>query len=196
MHKILLIDRCHYTRQGFKNWLSQNTAFTIYETDNLLLAREKIIQWRPNLVIADFTSFASSLHNIQQLSSIYSACGTSIRLMLLNSMRHEMIEEYCLAQGSRSIYNKTVPLPELYAVMHKQLSARPPFNSDRQFTSPLLTLREERILKLWTDRANNDFIASMMGISTKTVYTYKRNIRMKLGISNRFSLFIEQYQSS
>ncbi|MFB0710176.1 LuxR C-terminal-related transcriptional regulator [Buttiauxella noackiae] len=192
MHKILLIDRCHYTRQGFKYWLNQNMAFSISETDSLLLAREKIIQWRPNLVIADFTSFASALHNIQQLSSIYSACGTSIRLMLLNSIRHEKIEEYCLTQGSRSLYSKSVPLVELYEIIQKQLSARPPFHPVRQYISPLLTLREERILKLWTDEANNDFIARIMGISTKTVYTYKRNIRMKLGINNRFSLFIEQ----
>ncbi|MCE0828154.1 MULTISPECIES: response regulator transcription factor [Buttiauxella] len=169
-------------------------AFSIAETDNLLLAREKIIQWRPNLVIADFTSFASSLHNVQQLSSIYSACGKSIRLMLLNSMRHVKIEEYCLSQGSHSIYSKSTPLPELYAAIQTQLSTRPPFHTGQQYTSPLLTLREERILKLWTDEANNDFIARMMGISTKTVYTYKRNIRMKLGINNRFSLFIEQHQ--
>ena len=169
-------------------------AFSIVETDNLLLAREKIIQWRPNLVIADFTSFANSLHNIQQLSSIYSACGKSIRLMIFNSIRHEKIEEYCLSQGSHSIFSKSLPLTELYAAIQAQLSSRPPFYSKRQYTSPLLTLREERILKLWTDEANNDFIANMMGISTKTVYTYKRNIRMKLGINNRFSLFIEQHQ--
>ncbi|MEW7313298.1 LuxR C-terminal-related transcriptional regulator [Buttiauxella gaviniae] len=194
MHKILLVDRCHYTRQGFKKWLSCNSAFSICETDNLLLAREKIIQWRPNLVIADFTSFANSLHNIQQLSSIYSACGASIRLMLLNSIRHEKIEQYCLSRGSGFIYSKSVPLPELLTAIQKQLSARPPFNMECPSTSPLLTLREERILKLWTDEANNDFIARIMGISTKTVYTYKRNIRMKLGVNNRFSLFIEQHQ--
>jgi DNA-binding NarL/FixJ family response regulator len=192
MHKILLVDRCHYSRQGFKNWLSHNSALSLSETDNLLLAREQIIQNRPNLVIADFTSFASSLHNIQQLSSIYSACGASIRLMLLNSSRHEKIEEYCVSQGSGTIYNKSIPLPELYAAIQKQLIIRPPFHSEKQYTVPLLTLREERILKLWTDEANNDFIARKMGISTKTVYTYKRNIRMKLGVNNRFSLFIEQ----
>lgn len=195
MHKILLVDRCHYSRQGFKNWLGHNSVFSISETDNLLLAREKIIQHRPNLVIADFTSFASSLHNIQQLSSIYSACGASIRLMLFNSTRHEKIEEYCLSQGSRAIYSKSVALPELYGAIQKQLSIRPPFNPEKQYTAPLLTLREERILKLWTDEANNDFIARIMGISTKTVYTYKRNIRMKLGVNNRFSLFIEQQLS-
>ncbi len=194
MHKILLVDRCHYSRQGFKNWLSHNSALSISETDNLLLAREKIIQCRPNLVIADFTSFANSLHNIQQLSSIYSACGASIRLMLFNSTRHEKIEDYCLSQGSHAIYSKSVPLSELYAAILKQLSIRPPFNPEKQYTPPLLTLREERILKLWTDEANNDFIARIMGISTKTVYTYKRNIRMKLGVNNRFSLFIEQPQ--
>ena len=194
MHKILLIDRCHFSRQGFKSWLNSNVLCSIAETDNLLLAREKITQWRPNLVIADFTSFANSLHNIQQLSSIYSACGASIRLMLINSIRHEKIEEYCISQGSHSILNKSAPLPELYAAIQTQLSTRPPFHRERQFTSSLLTLREERILKLWTDEANNDFIASKMGISTKTVYTYKRNIRMKLGINNRFSLFIEQRQ--
>ncbi len=112
--------------------------------------------------------------------------------MLLNSIRHEKIEEYCLAQGARSLHSKSVPLAELYDTIQKQLSARPPFHPVRQYASPLLTLREERILKLWTDEANNDFIATIMGISTKTVYTYKRNIRMKLGINNRYSLFIEQ----
>jgi DNA-binding NarL/FixJ family response regulator len=190
MYKILLVDRCFYSLQGLRKLINKNNTFCISDTDNLLIAREKIIQWQPNMVIVDFSGFSSILHNIQQLSAIYSACGKSTRLMVLQSGDYPLIEEYCREQGTHEIFNKSLPLEELHSLIEQTLNARPPFRYKRHHIPSLLTLREERVLKLWTDAASNETIAKIMGITTKTVYTYKRNIRMKLGADNRFSLFL------
>ncbi|VEC01309.1 colanic acid capsular biosynthesis activation protein A [Cedecea lapagei] len=194
MYKILLVDRCYFSRQGLTHLLNQKnnlaTAMSILETDSLLLAREKIIKWQPNMVIADFNSFSTALHNIQQLSTIYSACGDTTRLLLLQSGHHPTIAEYCAAQGSTDIWDKSLSLAALADLIQQMIAARPPFREVKRHITPLLTLREEKILKLWKEEAKNEYIARVMGISIKTVYTYKRNIRLKLGADNRLSLFL------
>ncbi len=194
MYKILLVDQCYYSLLGLRHLINKNNTFCIADTNNLLIAREKIIQWRPNMVIVDFSAFAGVLHNIQQLSAIYSACHKLTRLMVMQSGDHPHIEEYCRQQGTQEVFSKKLPLPELHSLIEQSLNTRPPFRYHRQHTASLLTLREERVLKLWTEAASNEVIAKIMGISPKTVYTYKRNIRMKLGADNRFSLFLSHPQ--
>jgi DNA-binding NarL/FixJ family response regulator len=190
MYKILLIDRCFYSLQGLRQLINKTNTFNIFDTDNLFIAREKIMQWQPNMVIADFSGFSNILHNVQQLSAIYSACGKSTRLMVMQSGDYPHIEEYCREQGTLEIVSKSLSLNALHSLIEQTLNTRPPFRYRRQQITSLLTLREERVLKLWTEAASNEVIAGVMGISPKTVYTYKRNIRMKLGADNRFSLFL------
>ena len=43
---------------------------------------------------------------------------------------------------------------------------------------------------MWMDGVSNNAIAAALSIHGKTVYTYKRNIRMKLHLGNRFSPFL------
>jgi len=190
MVKILLIDRCIYSRKGMKELISKDNQFSISETDNLLVAREKIIQWQPDMVIADFSGFSYTLHSISQLSAIYSACEKSTRLMVMQSGEHPLIEQYCRKWETAESVSKAMPLKELRELTEYIIASRPPCRFRQQAIAPLLTLREERVLTLWTDATSNEMIARTMGISTKTVYTYKRNIRMKLGADNRFSLFL------
>lgn len=59
-----------------------------------------------------------------------------------------------------------------------------------KMAAPLLTRQEERVLTLWMDGASNQKIASNLRINGKTVYTYKRNIRMKLHMDTRYSPFL------
>lgn len=192
MDKILLVDRCSYSLQGIKELLSANKNRHISEADNLLVARERIIQWRPTLVIADFSSFSDQLHNIQQISAIYSACGKTTQLMVLLGDNTPEIAVYCSGLGTREIYSKSLPLPELNEQIEKTLNTNPTtyYKHRRRNITSLLSLREEKVLNLWTEAASNETIAKELGISSKTVYTYKRNIRLKLGVDNRFSLFL------
>ena len=193
MYKILVIDRCHFSRNGLKAWLNHPdnfaSSFSITGIDNLLHAREHILQWQPNMVIADLYSFMGELHHIQQLSSIFAACGNTTRLILLQSGHAAVLDDYCALQTSWRAVDKSLSLSALRQLIQDALVSRPPFGEPKP-VQPLLTLREERVLALWTKGASNDVVATKMGITVKTVYTYKRNIRMKLGADNRFSLFL------
>ena len=193
MYKILVIDRCHFSRNGLKAWLNLPdnfaSSFSVIGIDNLLHAREHILQWQPNMVIADLYGFMGELHHVQQLSSIFAACGNTTRLILLQSGRAAVLDDYCASQTSWRAVDKSLPLITLRTLIKDALVSRPPFGEPKP-VQPLLTLREERVLALWTNGASNETVASKMGITIKTVYTYKRNIRMKLGADNRFSLFL------
>ncbi|EGY9857220.1 hypothetical protein JI952_005797, partial [Escherichia coli] len=67
MLKILVIDRCHFTRTGIEALLNHSgrfsSSFLVSGINNLLLAKEHILQWKPHLVIADLYSFISETHS-------------------------------------------------------------------------------------------------------------------------------------
>jgi len=194
MYKILVVDRCCFSRFGLKNWLSQGDFreqdIILTEVDDLQLAREMMITWQPNLIIADFNSFITTLKNIRQLSIIHESRAENTSIILLQSNHHSHTGDVSKNRGNIHILDKSIPLDELKIIIEKNIVLPGHEKVKKRSLMPLLTLREERILKLWKDEVHNAYIARLMGISVKTVYTYKRNIRMKLGAENRLSLFM------
>nr|WP_318384165.1 LuxR C-terminal-related transcriptional regulator [uncultured Enterobacter sp.] len=193
MFKILLIDRCNFTRSGLESWLNHAGLFPgprlVTGLNNLMLAKEHALQWQPDLVIADLYGFASDLHHVQQLSSVIHACSEHSKLLLLQSGVDPHMEAYCQQFPIWARHSKNTPLEPLAKSIEAALMSRPARISP-QLATPLLTRQEERVLSLWMEGADNHKIALKLGINGKTVYTYKRNIRMKLGMGNRFSPFL------
>lgn len=193
MLKILLIDRCYFTRSGLEIWLNQaglfSTPVVVTGLNNLMLAKEHAMQWQPDLIIADLYGFAGDLHHIQQLSSLLTACNEHGQLILLQSGHNEEMESYCQQFPISARMAKTSSLAELAKAIDTALLARPVY-AEPQAAAPLLTRQEEKVLSLWMEGTNNHCIAHRLGINGKTVYTYKRNIRMKLGMCNRFTPFL------
>ncbi|WNP34296.1 LuxR C-terminal-related transcriptional regulator [Enterobacter kobei] len=197
MFKILLIDRCCFTRRGLESWLNQRTLFPgpvlVTGLNNLMLAKEHAAQWQPDLVIADFYGFANELHHVQQLASLLHICSQS-PLLLLPSGDDAQMESYCQQYPLWGRLDKSVSLEVLARTINEALCSRPT-ETVPQAATPLLTRQEEKVLSLWMDGTNNHCIAHRLGINGKTVYTYKRNIRMKLGMGNRFTPFLSLPES-
>ena len=193
MLKILLIDRCYFTRLGLEIWLNQAGLFptpvVVTGLNNLMLAKEHAMQWQPDLVIADLYGFAGDLHHVQQLSSLLMACSDRSKLILFQSGHNADMETYCQQFPLSARLAKTDSLATLAQSIDTALLARPVY-AEPQTAAPLLTRQEEKVLSLWMEGTNNHSIASRLGINGKTVYTYKRNIRMKLGMCNRFTPFL------
>lgn len=191
MSKILVIDRCSYSRAGFAQLASESKLYSlpldIIQTDDLLRARE-YMKWKPDIVIADFYGFLNELHHIDQLSSIFAASSTKTRFILVPSANSPLLENYCATQDIWFSAAKSCPLEDLEDALEKALT-RHHAKIDNRHIASLLTLREEQILQLWKKGESNESIAGHMQITVKTVYTYKRNIRIKLGADNRFTLF-------
>lgn len=193
MLKILLIDRCYFTRLGLEIWLNQagliSTPVVVTGLNNLMLAKEHVMQWQPDLVIADLYGFVGDLHHVQQLSSLLMACSDHSKLILFQSGHDADMENYCQQFPISARLAKTDRLNELAKAIDTVLLARPAY-AEQQAVAPLLTRQEEKVLSLWMEGTTNHSIASRLGINGKTVYTYKRNIRMKLGMCNRFTPFL------
>lgn len=191
MPKILVIDRCYYSRTGLAQLVSESAFHAlpteVIHTDDLLKARE-YMKWKPDIVIADFYGFLNDLHQINQLSSIFAASSTKTRFILLPSARSSLLENYCSTQDIWFSAGKSCSLDVLEEALRNALT-RTHGKVDNRHIASLLTLREEQILQLWKKGESNESIAGSMQITVKTVYTYKRNIRMKLGADNRFTLF-------
>lgn len=193
MFKILLIDRCYFTRTGLESWLNQTdfspVSFLVTALNNLMLAKEHIVQWQPDLIIADLFGFKNDLHHIQQLSSLLSVCGKENRLILLQSGEDAQLKAYCALYNVQTTLLKTASLEALAKAINVAVLSRP-VKTLPQIVTPLLTRQEEKVLSLWMEGRSNQSIATKLSINGKTVYTYKRNIRMKLGMDNRFTPFL------
>lgn len=186
MYKILIIDRCCFSRLGLEKGLQQSSlapfSFLITHLNSLLLAKAHIESWQPHLVIADFTGFQHDLQQAHFLPSLLTVCEQRTRLIRLQN-------EPFLFRNVGDVISKKAPLERLTQRILATLHSGPMINPARPAT-PLLTRQEEKVLTLWMEGASNQAIASEMKINGKTVYTYKRNIRMKLNVENRFSPFI------
>ena len=197
MFKILLIDRCHFTRAGFEAWLNHSGLFpghyVVTGLNNLFLAREHILQWKPNLVIADLYGFRQDIHHYQQLSTFLNA-SERLPFILLQSGEDSGMKDWLRQFPVWSSLLKDTVLEELATVINDALISHK--NADRpKVAVPLLTRQEEKVLTLWMDGASNQKIAAHLSINGKTVYTYKRNIRMKLHMDTRFSPFLSLQES-
>ncbi|WP_234096825.1 LuxR C-terminal-related transcriptional regulator [Citrobacter portucalensis] len=194
MLKILVIDRCHFTRTGIEALLNHSgrfsSSFLVSGINNLLLAKEHILQWKPHLVIADLYSFISETHSSPPIKPFFMSCGV-IPLILLQSAdrQHAPIVPSQSQSVAHSVLTKHTTLNTLSHTIQEALQVRPALEIAKNAT-PLLTPQEEKVLSMWMDGVSNNAIAAALSIHGKTVYTYKRNIRMKLHLGNRFSPFL------
>lgn len=188
MLKILVIDRCYFTRTAIEAWLNQseffNGSFLVSGLNNLLLVKEHILQWKPHLVIADLYGFMNDALSLNHISPFFLACGNS-PLILLESGGLGKAQRY----PAHATLSKQITLHELAENIHEALLTRVTSEAP-QNASPLLTPQEDKVLTMWMEGASNRVIACALRIHSKTVYTYKRNIRMKLHLDNRFSPFL------
>ncbi|EBI7044997.1 helix-turn-helix transcriptional regulator [Salmonella enterica] len=181
MLKILVIDRCHFTRTGMEAWLNHtdvlSSSLLVSGMNNLILAKEHILQWKPHLVIADLYGFLNDALPAQPINAFFAACGMT-PLVLLQSGDVPYRSHY----ASHAVLSNAQRI--------KGALCTHPLQEAPESATPLLSPQEEKVLAMWTEGTSNKEIAYALGIHGKTVYTYKRNIRMKLHMDNRYSPFL------
>ncbi|BDA94112.1 helix-turn-helix transcriptional regulator [Citrobacter freundii] len=146
------------------------------------------MQWKPHLVIADLYSFISETHSSPPIKPFFMSCGV-IPLILLQSADRQHAPIVPSQSVAHSVLTKHTTLNTLSHTIQEALQVRPALEIAKNAT-PLLTPQEEKVLSMWMDGVSNNAIAAALSIHGKTVYTYKRNIRMKLHLGNRFSPFL------
>ena len=122
--------------------------------NNLFLAREHILQWKPTLVIADLYGFRQDIHHFQQLSSLLNA-SERLPFILLQSGEDSGMTDWLGKFPVWSSLLKNASLEEVATVINDALISRASFADRPTAAAPLLTRQEEKVLTLWMDGASN-----------------------------------------
>lgn len=187
MYKILIIDRCYFSRLGLETWLQQTAEMPpcfITSLNGLWLAKAHIERWQPHLVIADLSHFLSDPQQSAFIPPFLALCEQRSRLMLLQAVSLPPP-----VTGIFSLNSKRLSLQALGKTTRSALRGGA-VTTPCLTVSALLTRQEEKVIALWMEGASNQGIAREMNINDKTVYTHKRNIRRKLRMDNRYSPFL------
>ncbi|MDE9480309.1 LuxR C-terminal-related transcriptional regulator [Xenorhabdus bovienii] len=185
--KLLVIDKCHYTRLGIIESLKENIdtlsigAVSIHDAINILPI------FSPDIILVNLTSYGHHKEYCEQLKLFIS---------LVNDARiYTYIDKpYPLCDTSIQLTNKDFILPKknlsTLLIRIKEMTAH---DIQRYFAnfntqSSIFSLQENRIIHYWMQETDTHKIAKMLKISNSTVYSHKRHIIEKIGISNKIEL--------
>ena len=164
-------------RQGLRRLLDDEPDLEVVsEADNAAECLRKVHELRPDVVIADSTTFDLSpaeteLHLTRE--------SPSTKLVLLNPQEHTSAQELIEVVRRTYISSRTMDVE----AQQPAPSSTTPFPQERS-----LTPRELEVLKLLAEGKTVRGAATILGLSVKTVDAHKFNLMRKLGIHNKAEL--------
>jgi len=123
------------------------------------------------------------------------------KVMMLSMYEEKYIMNKALKAGADGYMSKNAGKKEILNAIERCMSGeKVTLSSSNKFTQKsiknteksikkiILTVREREILKLITEERNNTDIALALDISKRTVETHKKNMILKLGVTNTVGL--------
>ncbi|MHB8214721.1 MAG: response regulator transcription factor [Candidatus Sulfotelmatobacter sp.] len=167
-------------RQGLRRLLEDEPDIEVVsEADNAAECLRKVHEYRPDVVIADATTFG--LPAAEARLCVARESG-STKLVFLSVEQQTSAEE--LVEMVRRAYSSS----------RTSYLEAPPERDPRLPTTTLfpqervLTTREREVLKLLAEGKTVRASATILGLSVKTVDAHKFNLMRKLGIHNKAEL--------
>ncbi|MEY4930274.1 MAG: hypothetical protein RI909_998 [Bacteroidota bacterium] len=150
---------------------------------NGLDCAEQLILKYPDLKIVILT-----MHDNEK--SILHMIEIGVNSFLLKNSDPAELERAIYAVVDRDFYHNDLLVSVLRKGMRSQLKARrPDFSPDA-----VLTDREQEILRLFCEDRSTKEIASLLGITEKTVFTHKLNIQTKLEVKTTVGMVRAAYE--
>ena len=167
-------------RQGLRRLLEDEPDIEVVsEAENAAECLRKVHEFRPDVVIADATTFGLPAAEAQLCVARES---DSTKLVFLSVQQQTSAEE--LVEMVRRAY---------FSSRTSYLEAPPERGPQRPTTTLFpqeraLTAREREVLKLLAEGKTVRAAATILGLSVKTVDAHKFNLMRKLGIHNKAEL--------
>jgi DNA-binding NarL/FixJ family response regulator len=200
--RVLLVDDHHVMRQALRTLLEQKTDLRI--VDEASSGREAVkmaVKHEPDLVLMDVTM--PDLNGVEATRRIKKDCpNTKVIALSMHTDQQYVIK--MLKAGASGYLLKNCSFDELQGaitrvleggsyispqaadVLVNQLHTGPVKEGDSEVQT--LTSREREILQMIAEAKKSKEIAEKLCISSKTVYTHRRNIMEKLHAKNAADL--------
>ena len=200
--KCVVVDDHTLFREGLRRLLESETDFQVVgEASNAIQALQKVREVNPDVVLMDIGMPGMSSFEAARLIERNSP-GT--RLIFLTMYEDEEYLLQSLDVGAAGYVLKDAPAPKLInavrevhqgrkylspQVLGKVVAFRSQLQgSHGQARSSTLTPREREVLKMIAEGNSVKEIASLLGLSIKTVEAHKFNLMRKLKIHNKAQL--------
>jgi two-component system response regulator NreC len=195
--RIVLADDHRIMRQGLKILLeAQEGLKVIAEADNGRQAVELVGELGPDLVIMDITM--PDMSGVEATRTI-TGSHPGVKIIALSMHSDKRFVTQMLAAGAKGYLLKDCALEELTGavqtvmadgvyvspgiadiVIQDYIKGGAAAMPSRQV--PMLTPKEEEVLRLLAEGISTKFIAAKLAISIKTVETHRQHIMEKLGM--------------
>ncbi|MBD2816614.1 helix-turn-helix transcriptional regulator [Xenorhabdus sp. Flor] len=185
--KLLIIDECHYTRLGIIESLKENTDILSTEAHSILGAISIMPIFSPDIVLINLTHYGHYSSYCEQMKRFISLVRDT-RIYIYLDKPYPWIGNYI------QLNNKDFILPKrnlcLLLARLKELASH---DIQRYFASfniesSIFSQQENRIIYYWMLEIDTYKIAKILNISSSTVYSHKRHIIEKIGVTNKIEL--------
>ena len=201
--KCLVVDDHTLFRDGLRRLLESEPDFRVVgEARDAVEALEKVRELRPDVVLMDIgMPGMSSFEAARVIEKNY----PSTKLIFLTMYEDEEYLLQCLDVGASGYVLKDAPPPRLLSAVREVHQGRKYLSpqvleklvddfrsrshgSPGQARSSTLTPREREVVKMIAEGNSVKEIATLLGLSVKTVEAHKFNLMRKLDIHNKAQL--------
>jgi DNA-binding NarL/FixJ family response regulator len=198
--RVFIADDHAILRDGLKSILNDHAGIEVVgEAEDGRDAVARVVRTKPDVVIMDITM--PELNGIEATRRIRASCPSAKILMLSRHRSAEYVHQ-ALRAGASGYLHKNATSAELVRAVMKiasggrymdaaasaKLRQTGAMDSNGRVhkKSPLekLSPREHEILQLAVEGKSSARIAQIMGLSSKTVDTYRSRLMAKLGVDN------------
>ncbi|ATM95536.1 putative two-component response regulator [Yersinia frederiksenii] len=188
----LVFDRHPLIRDTLR-YLLEERSFTVYETDCERELIRRASEKKPTIITVDITSPVSA---IEILISQLKAVAPQSKVLVITSLPTEHYSSCCIRAGASGLVSKKVKMvclnAAIDAVIHDYLffpvrdllvisEGAWSFNREKPNSLDGLTKREKYVLYKVLQGKSLTHMAEDLGVSVKTVSTYKSRILKKWG---------------
>ncbi len=177
-------------RQGLRRLLEDEPDITVVaEEGTATEALRSILEHRPDVVIADKEVFDPSAEKAQRLILQESPASKILFLYGIGGREPTPASELENCTARHTSAEELVEMVRTAAARGTQAASIGTLAKVREFPrTRVLTAREREVLKFLAEGKTVRSVATMLGLSVKTVDAHKFNLMRKLGIHNKAEL--------
>ena len=195
---IIIADDHSIFLEGITALISSNTINVIANCKNGQEVLDTLKTQKADLLISDINMpVMDGITLTKKIKKLY----PEIKILMLSMYEEKYIINKALKAGADGYISKNSGKKEIITAIGSAIKGerfvsdtQSKFiqssikNNDRQLKNITLTSREQEILKLISEEVGNSEIALTLDISKRTVETHKKNMILKLGVTNTVGL--------
>lgn len=175
--RIVIAEDHHVVRTGLRLLLQSRGYGVVGEAANGDAAIHLVEELQPDLLLLDL-AMPGGPDGLQVTAELRQR-GFTTSIVVISMYDEDALKEAALKAGANAFVLKQAPETELLEAIAGCLPSQ---------ASPILTARENEIMRWLAEGYGNKDIASRLSISVKTVETHRAHLFLKLGLQSRADL--------